>query len=156
MSNYAHISAALETLTPRDLHWLASSIMMGGAIVGLIGTGPLDAVNASWSLAGGIVGCGMAVLWRKRGETVSIVSGRAACALVGGLCLPPLLSHYFTSLEALNVDPRLVFGMGALCSLVSFLLGYALFVVVQRRQNRLAEAAIRKVSGKETTSLGSE
>lgn len=155
-SMFAQLAAAMETLTPRDLHWLASSIMMGGAIVGLVGTGPLDTVNASWTLAGGIVGTGMAILWRKRGETVSIVAGRASCALLGGLCMPPLLSHYFTSLEALNVDPRLVFGEGALCSLISFLLGYAAFSIIQRRQNRIAEAAIKRISGKETQAMGGE
>lgn len=153
---FAHISLALETLSPRDLHWLASSIMMFGAIIGLTSVDALDSTYASWALAGGVVGTGMAVLWRQRGERISIVAGRASCALVGGIAGPRIAAYWFPSLTQVSRDPVLLFTQGALCALLSFLLGYAVFAVVQRRQTRIAESAVKRVTGKETQQMTGE
>jgi hypothetical protein len=144
MNDHRSLISTLNSLTPHDLHWASTVVVILGAIVGVTSVDALDTVYATWTLAGGIVGTGISIAWRTHGETASIVVGRSLFALVGSIVGPPLVGHFFPSLNDLTRNPAMLLGEGVTAAIVSFLLGYAFFVVMQRRQNRISAAIMRR------------
>ena len=144
---HAHLSAAIETISCRQLTRLSVIFLMISPLVGVSSVTDLDMLYAAWTLAGGIAGTGMAIAWRKDGEAVRIVMGRATFAMLSGLAMPPLTGHYFPWLAELTKNPILLFSFGAVSALMGFLLGYAIFHLVQRRQDRIARQIAERVPG---------
>lgn len=151
---HAHLSAALETLSGRPLTRVSIICLLISPIIGVSSVTDLDMLYAAWTLAGGIAGTGMAVAWRTDTEKVRIVMGRATFAMLSGVALPPLAGHYFPWLADLTKNPVLLFSFGALSALVGFLLGYAVFHLIQKRQNRIGSELLRRATGVDAETRG--
>lgn len=147
--NRAHalVLSALETVMPRHLTKASLIFMLLSPIIGISSVTDLDMAYAAWTLAGGIAGTGIALAWRSDGEMVRVVVGRASFALVSGMALPTLGNHYFPWLADLTKNPILLFSVGGLSALTGFLFGYAVFHLVQKRQDRLGRELLRRASG---------
>lgn len=141
----ANLSAALETVNSKGLNKASIIMMLLSPIIGVSSVTDLDYIFTAWTLAGGIAGTSMALAWRKDGEMVRIVVGRATFALSSGVCTPPMLNHFFPWLADLTKNPMLLFMAGGLSALCGFVFGYGVFHVFEKRQERISTQIAQRI-----------
>ncbi len=146
---FATISAAVETLSSRQLTRISIILMLLSPMIGISSVSDLDMLYTAWTLAGGIAGTGIAFAWRVDGELSRVIVGRATFALVSGMAIPPLTTHYFPWLADLTRNPILLFALGGLSALAGFLFGYAVFHIAQKRQNRISNEIVNRLAGRD-------
>ena len=143
----AIIVSAIETLTGRDLSIFSALLCVIGPLLGVSSVTDLDTLYTAWTLAGGMVGAGIAFSWRGATEPMRVVVGRAIFALVSGVGTPPLASFFYPQLENFTKNPILLACMGMVAALLGYTIGHAVVRLLQKREERIGREVLKRTIG---------